>query len=620
MSKTLSNQVVEWNKVDWRKLEIRVYKLQKRIFRASSRGDVASVRRLQKTLMRSWSGKMLAVRRVTQDNQGKKTAGVDGVKSLSPVQRSSLVKKLALKGKAMPTRRVWIDKPGSSEKRPLGIPTMYDRALQALVKLALEPEWEARFEPNSYGFRPGRSCHDAIGAIFNAIRYKAKYVLDADIAKCFDRINHGELLKKLNTFPTLKRQIGAWLKSGVMDGKQLFPTSEGTPQGGVISPLLANIALHGMEERIKQVANTLPGVKRDNRKALSLVRYADDFVILHEDITVVKRCKEVISEWLNGMGLELKPSKTRLAHTLLEHDGQSAGFNFLGFNVRQYPVGKYSTGCNTNGSPLGFKTLIKPSKEKIKLHCERIAEVIDQHKAAPQAALIAHLNPIIVGWANYYRSVVSKEAFYNLGHKVYQKLKSWAKCRHPNKSGGWVANKYWQTIGEDNWVFATRYEGENPRRLLSHGATEIVRHVKVKGDASPYDGNLVYWSTRMGQHPEVTKTVATLLKKQKGKCAYCELHFTEESVLEVDHIIPKSKGGKDEYKNKQLLHRHCHDEKTARDGSLGTKSDCNSVKPKPIKRVIRGTHDHWSLITEEPCEVKVSSTVLKTSGSREGIA
>ncbi len=626
MSNTLNNQTVEWSKVDWRKLEIRVYKLQKRIFRASNRGDVKAVRRLQKTLMRSWSGKMLAVRRVTQDNQGKKTAGVDGVKSLSPVQRLALVKKLALKGKSKPTRRVWIDKPGSSEKRPLGIPTMYDRALQALVKLALEPEWEARFEPNSYGFRPGRSCHDAVEAIFVTISQKAKYVLDADIAKCFDRINHGELLKKLNTFPTLKLQIGTWLKSGVMDGKQLFPTSEGTPPW-VISPLLANIALHGMEERIKQFAETIDlkdkrgrqQSKRDKRQSLSLIRYADDFVILHEDITVVQRCKEIISEWLNGMGLELKPSKTRLAHTLIEHNGQDAGFNFLGFNVRQYPVGKYSTGCNTIGNPLGFKTLIKPSKEKIKTHYDRIAEVIEQHKSSPQGALITHLNPIIRGWANYYRAFVSKETFSKLGHLVQWKLKRWAKRRHSNKSDEWVTDKYWQTIGGDNWVFATRQEGENPMRLLKHSATEIVRHVKVKGEASPYDGNLVYWSSRMGHNPDVPKNVATLLKSQKGKCAHCKLHFTEQSVMEIDHIIPKSQGGKNEYKNLQLLHRPCHDKKTASDGSLGTKSGCNSAKPKPVKSGNRGINEN-DLITEEPCEVKVSSTVLKTSGSREGIA
>jgi len=212
MSKTSVKTTVEWNQTDWRKLERKVFKLQKRIFQASSRGDLKAVRRLQKTLMRSWSARMLAVRRVTQDNQGKNTAGVDGVKKLSPVRRLAMVKKLVLKGKSKPTRRVWIDKPGTDEKRPLGIPTMYDRALQALVNQALEPEWEARFEPNSYGFRPGRSCHDATEAIFNAIRYKAKYVLDAHIAKCFDRINHGELLMKLNTFPTLRRQINAWLR------------------------------------------------------------------------------------------------------------------------------------------------------------------------------------------------------------------------------------------------------------------------------------------------------------------------------------------------------------------------------------------------------------------------
>jgi RNA-directed DNA polymerase len=464
MSNTLRNQTVEWNKVNWRKLEIRVYKLQKRIFRASSRGDLAAVRRLQKTLMRSWSGKMLAVRRVTQDNQGKKTAGIDGVKSLTPVQRLALVKKLALKGKSKPTRRVWIDKPGTDEKRPLGIPTMYDRALQALVKLALEPEWEARFEPNSYGFRPGRSCHDAVEAIFNAIRQKTKYVLDADIAKCFDRINHGELLRKLNTFPTLKRQISSWLKSGVIDGKQMFPTSEGTPQGGVISPLLANIALHGMEERIKQAFPILKKHQREtwfhkkgeNFVTPNLIRYADDFVIVHEDITVVQRCKEIISEWLNGIGLELKPSKTRLAHTLKKHEEQDAGFNFLGFNIRQYPVGKHNTGCNSTGEPLGFKTIIKPSEQKVKVHYNRITEVVDQYKTATQAALIAQLNPIVRGWANYYRTVVSQKMYSEIDNKVYWKLKSWAKRRHSDKSDSWIANKYWQTIGGNNWEFATR--------------------------------------------------------------------------------------------------------------------------------------------------------------------
>jgi RNA-directed DNA polymerase len=541
--------------------------------------------------MKSWSARALAVRRVTQDNTGKKTAGVDGQKSLSPTARLKLVNNLKLGSKVSPTRRVWIPKPGTEEKRPLGIPTMKDRALQALVKLALEPEWEARFEPNSYGFRPGRSCQDAVEAIFASINKKPKYVLDADIAKCFDRIDHETLLRKLNTFPTIRRQIRAWLQAGVMDGKQLFHTSEGTPQGGVISPLLANIALHGMEERVKQYAETLPTRsgkgKRDNRSSLSLIRYADDFVILHEDITVVQRCKEIISGWLRDMGLELKPSKTRLAHTLIQCEQEKPGFNFLGFRIQQFPVGKYH-------SKQGFKTIITPSRDKQKVHYDQIASLIEAHKAAPQAALISRLNPIIRGWANYYATVVSKVTYSDIDDLTYQKLRAWAKRRHPNKSGEWVSKRYWHSLGGDNWVFATRKEGENPLWLLNHADTPIVRHVKVKGESSPYDGNLVYWSTRMGNNPEMPNRVSKLLKKQKGKCTHCGLFFRENDVMEVDHRIPKSKGGRDSYENRNLLHRHCHDTKTVNDGSLGNKSGCNSTEPKPTKRLEK-VGDKWAM-------------------------
>jgi len=551
MSKTRLQPMVEWRHIDWRKLERCVFKLQKRIYRASQRGDVKAVRRLQKTLMKSWSARCLSVRRVTQDNQGKKTAGVDGLKSLTPKQRLALVANLKLGSKVAPTRRVWIPKPGTEEKRPLGIPTMKDRALQALVKLALEPEWEARFEPNNYGFRPGRSCQDAIGQIFTVISQKAKFVLDADLAKCFDRIDQEALLNKLNTFPTIRRQIRAWLKAGVMDNKQLFPTSEGTPQGGVISPLLANIALHGMENRIRQAFPTR-NVYKNGKYAGRLtspnfIRYADDFVILHEDITVVRRCREIISDWLKGMGLELKPSKTHLAHTFEEFEGNTPGFNFLGFNVRQFPVGKYHSGKN-NGKLLGFKTLITPSKEKQKIHYEQIAKTIYAHRTATQEALIGKLNPIIKGWANYYSSVVSEKAYEEQDHLMYQKLKAWAKRRHPKKSIRWIINRYWKSIDGNNWVFATKAMGENPIRLRTHSETSIVRHVKVKGESSPYDGNLVYWSRRMGRHPEISKREATLLKRQKGECNHCGLFFRDGDLWEVDHIIPRSKGGKDVYK------------------------------------------------------------------------
>jgi len=585
--------MVEWKNIPWRKLERVVFKLQKRIYRASQSGDVKTVRRLQKTLMRSWSAKTLAVRKVTQDNQGKCTAGIDGIKSLTPKQRHNLVSKLRLNRKAKPTRRVWIPKPGTEEKRPLGIPTMYDRALQALVKLALEPEWEAKFEPNSYGFRPGRSCQDAIGAIFLAVKSKSKYVLDADIAKCFDRINHKALLEKLNTFPIMRRQIRAWLKAGVMDGGKLFPISEGTPQGGVISPLLANIALHGMENRIKQFAETLKGRKQDNRKSLSLIRYADDFVIIHEDITVIQKCQQIISEWLKGVGLELKPSKTRLTHTLNKYGEENPGFDFLGFTVRQFPVGKNQSGKNTDGTLLGFKTLIKPSKKKLKTHAESIRSVIKTHKAAPQEALISRLNPIIRGWANYYSTVVSKEIYSGMDRLTYQQLRAWANRRHPNKNRGWVANKYWQNIKNDQWVFANRGEGKRKKiRLRKHSETPIVRHEKVQGERSPYDGDWIYWSTRMGMHPEVATRVATLLKKQKGICAHCGLFFKDGDLLEIDHKTPRKRGGKDTKENLQLLHRHCHDTKTANDD-----------------KAERGTSDK-SQVIEEPCDAKVSRTVL----------
>lgn len=514
---------LEWKEVPWKKLENRIFKLQKRIYKASSRGDVKAVRRLQKTLMRSWAAKCLAVRRVSQDNQGKKTAGVDGVKSLTPSQRIKLVNKIKLSQKAKPTRGVWIPKPGTEEKRPLGIPTIADRAIQTLVKLALEPEWEACFEPNSYGFRPGRSCHDAVVAIYNAISMKSKYVLDADIAKCFDRINQEALLEKLNTFPTLRRQIKAWLKAGVMDSKTLFPTSEGTPQGGVISPLLANIALHGLENRIRQFAESLPGRKRVNRENLSLIRYADDFVVLHKELAVVQRCQQIISEWLNGMGLELKPSKTRITHTLQNHEG-NLGFEFLGHNIRQYMVGNYRADKDSQGRKLGFTTLITPSKEKVLLHLKEISRIIDTHKNAPQMALITRLNPVIRGWANYYSTEVSKAVFSKLDHLTYQKLRAWAIRRCANSNKHEIADKYWHTVENDNWCFST----QDGLKLTRHRDTPIERHIKVKGESSPYDGDWVYWCTRMGKHPETSNRMAKLLKTQNvdAPTADCSLNMT----------------------------------------------------------------------------------------------
>lgn len=580
----------EWKNVPWTEIERNVFKLQKRIYRASQKGERKKVHRLQRLLMKSQSGKLLAVRRVTQDNQGKKTAGVDGVKALGPKQRMDLCKtlKVSTKAKAKPVRRVWIPKAGGSENRPLGIPTMADRALQSLVKLALEPQWEARFEPNSYGFRPGRACQDAIEAIFTAIARKAKWVLDADIAKCFDRICHQELLKRVDTWPTLRRQLKAWLKAGVLQGGKLFPTEQGTPQGGCISPLLANIALHGLETYLITHYHQTRG-KRPRIGPPQVIRYADDFVVLHPDREVIKECQQLTEQWLKPMGLELKASKTQVVHTLEAEEGSKPGFNFLGFNIRQYPVGRTHSG-RCVGRLLGFKTIIKPSAEAMDRHVEKLREVLKARKGASQSYLIGALNPVIIGWCNYYASVVSKKLFARLSHVLFHMLWGWARPRHSNKGKKWIAAKYWRHDQGKGWTFQAR--GGGPE-LLRHHATGFRKHIKVAGQRSPYDGDWLYWSIRMGRSPQTKPKVARLLKAQRGRCQECGLYFRTDDRMEIDHVRPKTQGGIGTRKNLQLLHRHCHHKKTAHDR-------------------LRGAHDKRQPV-EEPYDGKLSSTVLKPS-------
>jgi RNA-directed DNA polymerase len=607
MTKTSLKTTVVWNTINWAKAERMVFKLQKRIHKAAQRDDVKVMRRLQKTLMKSWYGRLLATRQVTQDNKGKNTAGIDGVKSLGSAKRLRLAANLGTSmGRAVPTRRIWIPKPGKDEKRPLSIPAMADRANQALAKIVLEPQWFANFEPNSYGFRPGKATLDAIQAIRAAIHCKAKYVLAADISQCFDNIDHQKLLNKLNTYPSMRRLIRSWLKSGFMDGQDIFPTTAETPQGGVISPLLANIALHGMEEAIKEYANTLPTRrnygKKQNRNALSLIRYADDFVIIHEDVEVVMGAKAVIEGFLKDIGLELSSSKTRICHTFESYEGKQPGFDFLGFNIRQFPANDGVCARNTNGEILGFTTLIQPNKKALQSHYKKISDIIDSHKAAPQKVLIQKLNPIIDGWARYYSSENSTEVFNDLNHLIYRKLMAWGKSRHGNKGSHWIVDKYWTKVKGDKWVFGYQNPDTDERYILSkHTWTKIVRFTKVKGEASTYNGDFVYWSTRTGKSKEIPSILARTLQKQKGKCEFCNLAFTSEDQIELDHIMPISLGGKRKLDNLQALHRHCHDQKTANDGSLSSSYD-------------------KGMFSEEPCEVKVSCTVLETSSTCEGVA
>ena len=504
---SITKTTPEWNTINWGKVQRKVFKLQKRIFQAVKSGNKVKAKKLQKLLLKSHYAKLLAIRKVTQDNQGKKTAGIDGIKALRPNQRVKLVNELTLKGyKAKALRRVWIPKPGRDEKRGLGIPTMKDRAMQALVKSALEPYWEAQFEETSYGFRPGRSTHDAISRIHTTINKKARYVLDADIAKCFDKINHDYLLSKVDCPYNIKRIIKQWLKCGVMDNGVFEGTKTGTPQGGVISPLLANIALHGM---INDITTKFSRFKYRNGKTEHnyrpvIVRYADDFVVLHREYEIILQCKELIAQWLEKVGLEIKPSKTRICHTLndIKIDGKTekAGFDFLGFNIRSYPVGKHKSGSrggNTGGrtrEKIGFITLTKPSKKEILAHHEAIKEVIKANRNAPQSALINRLNPIIRGWCNYYRTADSSEIFSSEDHILWRMLRAWTVSRKKGKTSIQNAlSKYFSNGKNGKWTFQN-----GKYALYSHAETEIMRHTLVKPEASPYDGNWTYWSIHTG--------------------------------------------------------------------------------------------------------------------------
>jgi RNA-directed DNA polymerase len=578
MSKAQQQLMIEWNDIPWKKVHRKVFKLQKRIYKAAIWGNHVLAKGLQRILLKSYYAKLIAVRQVTQLNRGKKTAGIDGVKSLTPKERIELANNLTLTKKARAVRRVWIPKPGRDEKRPLGIPTVEERARQALVKMALEPYWETKFEDTSYGFRPGRSAHDAVARIYLVINKKPNYVLDADISKCFDRIDHAYLLEKLQCPTPVRNQVKAWLKAGIMDKGVFDKPVAGTPQGGVISPLLANIALDGMIRDLEKQFPKIQNARRIGGKVVNkitppvrIIRYADDFVVLHPELEVIYKAKEAIEAWLKPVGLELKPEKTRICHTLNTINVPeseltvSPGFDFLGFNIRQYPVGKHHSG--RTGGPkselLGYKTLIRPSKRAIKAHHAALKTVIKTHKTSPQASLIKRLNPIIRGWANYYSGVASKETFSSEDHNTWLMLRAWSVSRRGRKQKVHAIRKYFRIGRHGVWTFATT----DGLTLLKHTDTEIRRHTLIQPDKSPYDGDFVYWSTRRGTDIETSTRVAKLLKKQKGKCPHCGQYFTSNDLLEVDHIIPRSKGGKDDYKNLQLLHAHCHDIKSRYDGS-----------------------------------------------------
>src|SRR5580658_3149495 len=329
---------------------------------------------------------------------------------------------------------------------------------------------------------------------------------------------------------------------------------------------------------------------------------ATRLVVLHKDRMVVERSQEAASQWLHEMGLELKPSKTRIAHTLEasgkkrgedagEDPDEKAGFDFLGFHIRQYPIGKTRSGKDRGGNLLGFKTLIRPSQKGIQKHVQKLRETIDSHRSAEQERLINSLNPQIVGWSNYYSTVASKRVFQKIGHVLFSMLLlAWAYFRHPNQNRHWIVRKYWRPTAGRKWIFRSL---QSSISLREHSDTPIKRHVKVRGDRSPFDGDWVYWSTRRGHDPTVAPRVARLLKKQRGRCPECGMYFRDTDGMEIDHIKARRQGGKDECSNWQLLHRHCHHRKTARETA-------------------GGAHDKRQAV-EEPDDGKPSRPVLKPS-------
>ncbi|TFG23160.1 MAG: group II intron reverse transcriptase/maturase [Promethearchaeota archaeon] len=466
--------VVEWDSIQWDKPKRHVRRLQER--------------NLQKLLVGSHFARLLAVKRVTQENRGKYTPGIDGQIYPTSRARAELVEDVRQTNifnyKCKPLRRVYIPK-RSGDKRPLGIPTIKDRVMQMLVKMVLEPEWEAKFEPHSYGFRPGRRCMDAIWQIWATIKIqgtqkRSAWILDADISGCFDNIDHEALLKKV---PVFRETIRKWLKTGIIELGKYYRTKSGTPQGGIISPLLANIALDGME-RLFGAENskgnyTCPSNRYGENKGLSLIRYADDFVVIAPSREkIVRYVLPKLRAFLKERGMELNEVKTKIVH-------RDEGFNFLGFHIRQYH-GRAKRVC-----------LAKPSKKSIKRHLEHIKTVISNNKQIKADELVSELNPVIRGWANYYRFSTAKETFNYIDYRIWNMLWRWCLRRHPDKMNKWVRRRYFMNIGKRKWIFGERRDN---LLLFSRSFRAGVRYTPVKGYNSPYDATLhEYWEKRYGK-------------------------------------------------------------------------------------------------------------------------
>lgn len=567
---------ITWEDIQWHKVERRILRYQERIYKASLNNNKKLVRKLQKVIINSLDSKLLSVRRVTSYNTGKKTPGVDGKLYTTSSDKILLVKNLRIDGKANIIKRVYIPKT-DTEKRPLGIPTVMDRAKQALLLLALEPEWESKFEPNSYGFRPGRRCQDAVEAIYlnlantNKKSVYRKFILDADIKGCFDNIDHDYILTKLDTLPEIESQIKAWLEAGIMEPPytnpefvSITPNITGTPQGGIISPFLANVALDGIEYDLKNWVCehiTSKGIsRRDKMKSICLIRYADDFVVLHQSKEIIEKSKLFVENWLNTKPkLKLNTTKTKIICS-------SEGFNFLGFRFISIQRNNQT------------KIKIYPAKSSIKNITTKIGNIARNNRSISSYDLIETLRPIILGWANYYKFCECKEIFHKVDNIIWQIIRSWVFRRDPLHGRKTIKEKYFPSgkiyrfdnrIYKDNWILTGKklYKGTTTKEnwLPRIQWVKKQKYVKVKGKASVYNGDHIYWTVKTNLHGIQNTRVKKLLKSQNAICPICKVKFLPTDVLEVDHIIPSSHGGADKYENLQLLHRHCHILKTNTD-------------------------------------------------------